>query len=436
MSFEKLNLIAPLLRAIADEGYVEPTPIQEQAIPHVASGRDLLGCAQTGTGKTAAFALPILQRLASAQRGKGRPPVRTLILTPTRELAAQIGESFATYGRGLRISHTVIFGGVGQNPQVAALQRGVDILIATPGRLLDLAHQGYVNLNQLEIFVLDEADRMLDMGFLPDVRRVIGMIPPKRQTLLFSATMPSDIAELAARILTDPVRVAVTPVASTVEKIEQSVFFVSKTDKRALLEHVLSQPEADRVLVFTRTKHGANKVVRDLERARIGAEAIHGNKSQNARTRALSQFKNGNTRVLVATDIAARGIDVEGISHVVNYDLPEVPESYVHRIGRTARAGAAGIAVSFCAIEERMLLRDIEKLIRMRLPVQNDAGAVPLQDAGARNSGPVETPRRNVSRQGVPSASQQNMPAANAGRRRSWGPSGRHASRQPHAAAR
>lgn len=278
---------------------------------------------------------------------------------------------------------------------------------------------------------------MLDMGFLPDVRRVLGMIPAKRQTLLFSATMPSDIAELAARILTDPVRVAVTPVASTVEKIEQSVFFVSKTDKRALLEHVLSQPSAERVLVFTRTKHGANKVVRDLERARIGADAIHGNKSQNARTRALSQFKDGTTRVLVATDIAARGIDVEGISHVVNYDLPEVPESYVHRIGRTARAGAGGIALSFCAIEERMLLRDIEKLIRMRLPVQNDAGPVHLQDAGPQTALSHEAPHRNSSRQGVvPSSARQNPQPSAAGRRRSWSPTGRRTGRPAQSAAR
>ncbi|HQP37846.1 MAG TPA: DEAD/DEAH box helicase [Polyangiaceae bacterium] len=430
MSFEELNLIAPLLRAIADEGYVVPTPIQQQAIPQVLEGRDLLGCAQTGTGKTAAFALPILQRLSAAPRVKGRAPIRTLILTPTRELAAQIGESFATYGRGLHLSHTVVFGGVGQNPQVAALRRGVDILIATPGRLLDLASQREVDLSRLEVFVLDEADRMLDMGFLPDVRRVLAMLPSRRQTLLFSATMPADIAELASRILVDPVRVAVTPVASTVELIDQSVFYVAKPDKRALLEHVLGRPETDRVLVFTRTKHGANKVVKDLERARIHAEAIHGNKSQNARTRALAQFKDGTTRVLVATDIAARGIDIEGISHVVNYDLPEVPESYVHRIGRTARAGAAGIAWSFCSTEERVLLRDIERLIRMRLEVQQDGGPVQLQAEGPR-----EAPR-NSSRQGVPPANRQAPPLPSGGRRRSWGPSGRRSGRPAHAMSR
>jgi ATP-dependent RNA helicase RhlE len=369
MQFAELNLIAPLLKAVEAEGYLEPTPIQAQAIPHVLEGRDLLGCAQTGTGKTAAFALPILQRLAMGGSIKGKRPIRTLILTPTRELASQIQASFQTYGRGLGLYHAVIFGGVGQNPQVELLRRGIDVLVATPGRLLDLAAQREVDLSRLEIFVLDEADRMLDMGFLPDVRRVLAMLPQKRQTLFFSATMPPDIAELAKRILTDPVRVAVAPVATTAEKIRQSVFFVAKNDKRALLEHVLADPAMDRVLVFTRTKHGANRVAAQLAKARIQAEAIHGNKSQNARERALASFKKGSTRVLVATDIAARGIDVEGITHVVNFDLPEVPESYVHRIGRTARAGAEGIAFSFCDSEERGLLRDIERLIRMRVPV-------------------------------------------------------------------
>ncbi len=372
MQFSELKLIPPLLKAVAAEGYLEPTPIQEQAIPHVLQGRDLLGCAQTGTGKTAAFALPMLQRLATAPSIRGVRPIRALILTPTRELASQIGESFATYGRGLGLYHTVIFGGVGQNPQVEMLRRGIDILVATPGRLLDLASQREVDFRRLEIFVLDEADRMLDMGFLPDVRRVLAMLPSKRQTLFFSATMPPDIADLASRILTDPVRVAVTPVASTAEKIEQSVYFVDKAGKRALLEHVLRDPAMDRVLVFTRTKHGANKVVTQLVRASIPAEAIHGNKSQGARERALSHFKTGQTRVLVATDIAARGIDVDGISHVINYDLPDVAESYVHRIGRTARAGASGVAFSFCDSEERPLLRDIERLIRMRVPVVAD----------------------------------------------------------------
>ncbi len=372
MPFSELNLIAPLLRALDAEGYLEPTPIQREAIPHVLLGRDLLGCAQTGTGKTAAFALPILQRFAASPRVVGRRPIRALVLTPTRELAAQIDESFDAYGRNLGLAHAVIFGGVGQNPQVAALRRGIDILVATPGRLLDLASQGEVDLRRLEVFVLDEADRMLDMGFLPDVRKVIALLPARRQTLFFSATMPPDIADLAARILVHPVRVAVTPVSSTVDKISQSVFFVSKSDKRHLLEYLLRDPAMDRVLVFTRTKHGANRVVEQLVRAGITSLAIHGNKSQNARTRALSQFKDGSTRVLVATDIAARGLDIDSISHVVNFDLPEVPESYVHRIGRTARAGASGAAFSFCDSDERDLLRDIERLIRLRVPVVSD----------------------------------------------------------------
>jgi ATP-dependent RNA helicase RhlE len=374
MHFSDLKLIEPLLRAVAAEGYDVPTPIQEAAIPHILEGRDLLGCAQTGTGKTAAFALPMLQRLSAAPplpvvRAR---PIRALILTPTRELASQIGESFATYGRHLRLRHTVIFGGVGQGAQERALSLRPDILVATPGRLLDLASQGLVSFRDLEIFVLDEADRMLDMGFIHDVRRVIALIPQRRQTLFFSATMPPDILDLSARILVNPAKVAVTPIASTAEKITQSVYFVEKSDKRALLEHVLGDPAIERALVFTRTKHGANRVAEQLARARIGAEAIHGNKSQNARERALANFKKGTTRVLVATDIAARGIDVEGISHVINFELPEVPESYVHRIGRTARAGASGIAFSFCDGEERPLLTAIERLIRARIPVVDD----------------------------------------------------------------
>jgi ATP-dependent RNA helicase RhlE len=388
MQFSDLKLIEPILRAVAAEGYDVPTPIQEQAIPHVLEGRDLLGCAQTGTGKTAAFALPILQRLAEgAQSQAARRPIRVLVLTPTRELAAQIDESFATYGRHLRLRHTVIFGGVSQRPQEQALAAGPDILVATPGRLLDLCSQGKVSLRDLQIFVLDEADRMLDMGFIHDVRRIIALLPERRQTLFFSATMPPDIQELSARILVNPARVAVTPVASTAEKIRQSVCFVDGADKRALLERVLGDPAIKRALVFTRTKHGANRVAAQLARARIGAEAIHGNKSQNARERALASFKRGDTRVLVATDIAARGIDVEGISHVINFDLPEVPESYVHRIGRTARAGASGEALSFCNGEERPLLYAIERLIRMRIPVAADlglpagAGSLPAQPA-------------------------------------------------------
>ncbi len=371
MDFSDLNLIDPLLRALRAEGYQQPTPIQRQAIPHVLAGRDLIGCAQTGTGKTAAFALPILQRLA-AEASRPRGGLRVLVLSPTRELASQIGDSFAAYGRHTGLKHAVIFGGVGQQPQVEALRRRPDILVATPGRLLDLMGQGLVRLNTIETFVLDEADRMLDMGFIHDVRRVIAALPVRRQTLLFSATMPSDIQDLADHILVDPVHVEVTPQATTVETIAQSVFFVEKGDKRALLEHILGDPTIRRALVFTRTKHGANKLAQQLERARIQAEAIHGNKSQSARERALANFKSGRTRVLVATDIAARGIDVDDVTHVINYELPNEPETYVHRIGRTARAGASGTAYSFCDADERAYLRDIEKLIRLRVPVAAD----------------------------------------------------------------
>lgn len=371
MRFEELKLIEPLLRAVRSEGYTEPSPIQEAAIPHVMAGSDLLGCAQTGTGKTAAFALPILQRLVAVPRPQGIP-IRVLVLSPTRELASQIGESFDAYGRHTGMKQVTIFGGVGQNPQVDRLRRGADILVATPGRLLDLMGQGYVRLNRLEVLVLDEADRMLDMGFIHDVRRIIEKLPTQRQTLLFSATMPDEILDLAHSILRNPVNVAVTPVASTVETVSQSVFFVEKPDKPALLNHILQDKAIKRVLVFTRTKHGANKVVSQLNRASIYAEAIHGNKSQSAREKALANFKSGRTRVLVATDIAARGIDVENITHVINYDLPNEPESYVHRIGRTARAGAEGIAYSFCNTEEREYLRDIERLIQMRVSVETD----------------------------------------------------------------
>jgi ATP-dependent RNA helicase RhlE len=369
MTFQDLNLVEPLQRALETEGYTSPTPIQTQAIPHVLAGRDLIACAQTGTGKTAAFALPILQRL-DAMRAAGAPKgIRALILTPTRELAAQITESLTTYGKNLRLRHAVVFGGVGAYGQVRALEARPDILVATPGRLLDLASEGFVDLRALEVFVLDEADRMLDMGFLPDVKRVLARLPAKRQTLLFSATMPTDIEELARRILVDPIRIAVVPVSTTADRIDQSVYFVSRDGKRALLEHVLKDATIERALVFTRTKHGADKVVKMLERASIFAEAIHGNKSQNARTRALLAFREGRTRVLVATDIAARGIDVDGVSHVINFDLPDVAECYVHRIGRTARAGASGIALSFCDHDERGLLTGIERLIRMRIPV-------------------------------------------------------------------
>jgi ATP-dependent RNA helicase RhlE len=372
LTFADLQLIEPIQRAVSAEKYTTPTPIQAQAIPHLLEGRDLLGCAQTGTGKTAAFALPILQRLVANRRQAGPRAARVLVLTPTRELALQIAESFKTYGRHLGLSHTVIFGGVGQEPQVRAMSRGVDILIACPGRLLDLMNQGYVRLDRTEFFVLDEADRMLDMGFIHDVKKVIASLPEQRQTLLFSATMPGEIAGLADRILRNPVKVAVTPIAATADKIDQWVLFVEKNDKRALLAEVLKDPSIGRAIIFTRTKHGANKVAEVLERQRVSAEAIHGNKSQTARQRALENFRAGRTRVLVATDIAARGIDVDGITHVINFELPNVPESYVHRIGRTARAGAAGVAISFCDAEERAYLRDIERLIRKSVPVVHD----------------------------------------------------------------
>ncbi len=366
--FEDLRLIEPLLRAVREEGYDHPMPIQEKTIVHVLEGRDLLGCAQTGTGKTAAFALPILQRLHAAPVPAYRH-VRVLVLSPTRELAAQIGESFATYGRHLRVQHTVVFGGVGQRPQEMALRRGVDVLVATPGRLLDLLGQRIARLNRVEILVLDEADRMLDMGFIYDVRRVISTLPRKRQTLFFSATLPRDIQSLARDILTNPVRVEITPPATTIEKTAQSLYHVNKHDKFNLLARLLRDPAFRRTLVFTRTKRGANRVAEKLVQGRVSADAIHGNKGQGARVRALEDFKRGAIRVLVATDIAARGIDVEDITHVINFDIPDVPEVYVHRIGRTARAGAAGVAIAFCGPDERQDLVAIEKLIRMRIPV-------------------------------------------------------------------
>jgi len=369
MTFNELNLIAPLLQALEAEGYKNPTPIQEQAIPIVLAQKDLLGCAQTGTGKTAAFALPILQLLQTTHAERAPKQIKVLILTPTRELAIQIGESFAAYGKNLRIRHTVIFGGVPQGAQVQALNRGVDILIATPGRLMDLIGQGYIKLQDIGIFVLDEADRMLDMGFIHDVKKVVAKLPLKRQTLFFSATMPPEIQKLANTILSKPEQVAVTPPATTAELVEQSVYFVDKKDKRQLLHFVLKDPSITMALVFTRTKHGADKVVKDLHKVDITAEAIHGNKSQNARQRALSNFKDGKIRVLVATDIAARGIDVDLLSHVINYEIPEVPETYVHRIGRTGRAGASGTAMSFCDQEEMQDWRNILKITGQKIPV-------------------------------------------------------------------
>ena len=374
MLFNDLSLIEPLLRALEAEGYERPTPIQEQAIPPVLEGRDLLGCAQTGTGKTAAFALPMLQLLnhPTGQKQESRRPIRALILTPTRELALQISESFSTYGKNLQLRNMVVFGGVGQTPQTDALRRGTDILVATPGRLLDLMNQGFVDLRSLSIFVLDEADRMLDMGFIHDVRKVIAKIPTKRQTLFFSATMPPEIANLADSILTNPVKVSVAPPATTAELVEQKVFFVNKNDKKSLLIHLLEDPNIKSALIFTRTKHGANRVAGDLTKAGIRAEAIHGNKSQTARVAALNNFKNGKNRALVATDIAARGIDIDALSHVINFELPNIPESYVHRIGRTGRAGASGIAFSFCEAEELPYLKDIQKLIGQLIPVDTE----------------------------------------------------------------
>lgn len=369
MSFENLKIKKSLQRALENEGYTTPTPIQKQAIPHLLENRDLIGIAQTGTGKTAAFVLPILQKISDIHKPSKPGLPRVLVLAPTRELAAQIGDSFSTYGKFIRFRHTVVFGGVGQGPQVKALSQGVDVLIATPGRLLDLIDQGYVKLNGVEFFVLDEADRMLDMGFIKDVYKIVSLLPVKRQSLFFSATMSPQIAELARKLLTSPVHVEVTPQATTVERIEQFVFFVDQENKDNLLLGLLQHKHLKSVLVFTRTKHRANKIALVLNKNKIEADAIHGNKSQNQRTKAMDDFRTGNVRVLVATDIAARGIDIEDISHVINYDLPNEPENYVHRIGRTARAGSDGIAYSFCAADERDYLRSIEKLTRQEIEI-------------------------------------------------------------------
>jgi ATP-dependent RNA helicase RhlE len=370
--FADLALTAPLMQAVKESGYERPTPIQARAIPHLLQGRDLLGLAQTGTGKTAAFVLPMLQRLMETKKRAQPKSMRALILTPTRELAVQILESLKTYGRHLPLRATQIFGGVGQNPQVDAMRRGQDVVVATPGRLIDLIQQGHVKLDSVEIFVLDEADRMLDMGFIRDIRRITPLLPKQRQTLLFSATMPNDVADLAKGLLRDPIRVEVVPQSTTAERIDQKVYFVARGHKRALLAQLLGAPDMSRAIVFTRTKHGANRLAEQLEKDGFGTAAIHGNKSQGARQQALNNFKSGKIKVLVATDIAARGIDVDGISHVVNYELPMEPEAYVHRIGRTARAGATGVAFSFCDHEERGLLRDIERITRMKVPVVED----------------------------------------------------------------
>jgi ATP-dependent RNA helicase RhlE len=400
-SFDKLDLIEPILKALQTEGYTTPTPIQAQSIPYLLEGRDLLGCAQTGTGKTAAFAIPLIQRMVTipAQQTGPRRPIRSLILTPTRELAIQIEESFRAYGRHTNLKYTVIFGGVGQKPQTDALRSGVDALIATPGRLLDLMSQGFVNLRTLEFFVLDEADRMLDMGFIHDVRKVIAAIPPKRQTLFFSATMPPEIQRLSSSILTNPVKVEVTPVSSTAEKVQQQVYFVDKGNKPSLLIHLMKGMDIQQALVFTRTKHGADRLAKALVKAGISADAIHGNKAQNYRQRALAHFKERKIRALVATDIAARGIDIDQLGHVVNYEVPNVPETYVHRIGRTGRAGASGLAISLCDVEETEFLRDIQKLIKRDVPVVEGhpyemANGTPVVDPGRRQQKQQPKPHR------------------------------------------
>jgi len=406
MHFDSLNIIEPILRALHEEGYRTPTPIQAQAIPVVLEGKDLLGVAQTGTGKTAAFSIPILQLLSSGQqhhepqaahptgmrlhkKGDKRKAIRSLILTPTRELAIQIDDSIKAYSRHLRLTSVVIFGGVNQGAQTRALQKGVDIVVATPGRLLDLMEQGFINLQHIEIFVLDEADRMLDMGFVRDVKEILSKLPAQRQSLFFSATMPPAIVALSDAILNDPVRVEVTPVATTVDLIEQSLYYVEKRNKSALLLDILQNEDIKSALVFTRTKHGADSVVRTLNRNHISAEAIHGNKTQNVRQRALTNFKSQKTRVLVATDIAARGIDVNNLEYVINFDIPNEPETYVHRIGRTGRAGAAGSALSFCSPDEKSYIRDIEKLIRKRIPVVRE-------HSQAKSEQPSEAPKLTI----------------------------------------
>ncbi|GAB3918983.1 DEAD/DEAH box helicase [Mucilaginibacter boryungensis] len=423
MSFQDLNLIEPILKALNTEGYTTPTPIQAKSIPIILKKRDLLGCAQTGTGKTAAFAIPILQLLyQDKQQHKEQKTIKTLILTPTRELAIQIDESFAAYGKHCGLKHMVIFGGVSQNPQTDALKRGIDILVATPGRLLDLMNQGFIRLDHLKILVLDEADRMLDMGFVHDVKKIIAKVPKQRQTLFFSATMPSEIQQLADTILYKPEKVEVAPVSSTADTIQQTVFFVGKEDKRGLLHHVLKDKNIATVLVFTRTKHGADKVVKDLSRAGITAEAIHGNKSQNARQRALTNFKNRTTRVLVATDIAARGIDIDDLTHVINYEIPNIPETYVHRIGRTGRAGASGIAFSFCDEEEKEFLKDIHKLIAKTIPVEEEH-PFPMKQLTTqeRIAKELKGNQHLNSRQGPRNPSAQRNPnAAKPGGNRNW----------------
>ena len=423
MQFNELNIIQPILKAIEEEGYTTPTPIQEQAIPLVLQGHDLMGCAQTGTGKTAAFSIPILQLLSENKEFKGKRKIRTLIVTPTRELAIQIGDSLKAYGRHCGLQSMVIFGGVNQNPQVNRLQAGVDILVATPGRLLDLMMQGFISIRDVEIFVLDEADRMLDMGFIHDVNKIIRALPDKRQNLFFSATMAPEILKLAGTILQDPVRVEVTPVSSTAEMIKQSIYFVDKVNKNALLVDILNEVDASSVLVFTKTKHGADKVVKHLAKHAIKAEAIHGNKSQNNRQRALSNFKDKTIRVLVATDIAARGIDVEEMEMVINFELPNISETYVHRIGRTGRAGNKGTAVSFCDYEEKAYLKDIEKLIHQSISVV-DNHPYPMENFVIEKKEQRQRPPReqkNGSAKPRPTVEQKQAAAKNKGKKTWFG---------------
>lgn len=408
MKFQDLRLSEPLLRAIGEKGYTDPTPIQQQAIPPVLEGRDLQGCAQTGTGKTAAFTLPMLQLLAAEPAPKGRRPIRALVLTPTRELAIQIDECCRDYARYTPIRHCVIFGGVNQRPQVDALQKGVDLLVATPGRLLDLIGQGYVTLDTIRFFVLDEADRMLDMGFIHDIRRILPLLPERRQTLFFSATMPESIAALAAKILRNPVLVTVTPPASVVKTIAQTVHFAEKAEKSQLLIDLLSASDAQQVLVFSRTKHGADKLAKILNRAGIRSCAIHGNKSQNARVKAMNDFKSGECRVMIATDIAARGIDIDQLPLVINYELPEVAETYVHRIGRTGRAGHEGAAWSFCSEDEFEYLCDIQKLTGLTIPTEG-----PVPEYALRKAAPARKPAQKAAQR--PARTQEPKPARNAG---------------------
>jgi ATP-dependent RNA helicase RhlE len=439
-TFQELDLIDPLRSALADQSYETPTPIQAQTIPAALEGRDVLGCAQTGTGKTAAFALPILNRLGKAKRRATANCPQALILAPTRELAIQIGESFATYGKHLKLRHALVYGGVNQVNQVRSLDRGAHILVATPGRLLDLMNQGYIDLCELEVFVLDEADRMLDMGFLPDLKKIIAALPKKRQSLFFSATMPPKIIELSQRLLTDPVSVNVTPKSTSVERIQQQVLFVDRGEKQEILRQLLALDDVERAIVFTRTKRGANVVADKLLKSGITAVAIHGNKSQNARQRALEAFRRQDVRVLVATDVAARGIDIDGITHVVNFDMPVEAESYVHRIGRTGRAGAAGIALSFCTNEEYEELLAIEKLIAMPLAGANErppalTGAVgrPMGGGGLvrgnRSGGGSRRPGGGAPRQGSRPGGTGGQPAGRRPRR--GGPSSGQRARQP-----